>query len=507
MLTRTSRMRPQRAAAALVACAALAAFAVLARRLWPFTVDDTFITLRYARHLAAGIGPTFNAAPPRAEGFTSPLWMLLLAPPHVLGLDAVLAAKWLGVACTLASAVLATRWASAEARAEGGHPWSGAAAGAVLLALPATAVHAVSGMETALAALLLLALLACASRAVRSGGNALRALAPLALLLALARPEGVLAGSAVIVAVGLLRPYSVAPLARAGLFAFVLPLAALELARLAWFGLPLPLPFYVKLAHPGLFPGAHVVGAWLLAHAWRLGPLVLVTCARPPRSLWPALLAVALLTAFFTLPQHLMGYQHRYLAALDPVLAVLAALGLDRAVRFGRAFRVPRTTGAWAAPFVVALACAGELTDARVDVPERLAYAAGMHAAHLPLAHALAAVAPRGRLVLSDAGAIPYYTDWETLDLVGLNDARIARTHVRDPRAVLAFSPDAIVLVSLRPDAFVPMDWNAYETAIHVAASRAGFRRVALYRFDERYWLWVLVRPGSNVARALGPKP
>jgi hypothetical protein len=249
-----------------------------------------------------------------------------------------------------------------------------------------------------------------------------------------------------------------------------------------------------------------VVGAWLADHAWRLGPFVLVACVRPPRSLWPALVALALLAAFFTLPQHLMGYQHRYLAPLDPVLAVLAALGLDRAVRSAGALRAPRSTGAWAAPFVVLLACAGELTDARVDVPERLAYAAGMHAAHLPLAHALAAIAPRGRLVLSDAGSIPYYTDWETMDLVGLNDARIARTHVRDPRAVLAYAPDAIVLVSLRPGRFLPWSWNAYETAICEAAWRAGYRRVATRRFGEDYWLWVLARPGSSVALGLDPK-
>ena len=87
-----------------------------------------------------------------------------------------------------------------------------------------------------------------------------------------------------------------------------------------------------------------------------------------------------------------------------------------------------------------------------------------------------------------------------------LNDATIARTHVRDPRTVLAFAPDAIVLVSTQRGAFVPMDWNAYEAPIHAAAVRAGFQRVALYRFDERYWLWVLVRPGSGVARGLGPK-
>src|SRR5438128_1280326 len=44
--------------------ASLALFAYLAQRVWPFTVDDSFITLRYARNLAAGYGPTFNPGEP-----------------------------------------------------------------------------------------------------------------------------------------------------------------------------------------------------------------------------------------------------------------------------------------------------------------------------------------------------------------------------------------------------------------------------------------------------------
>ena len=83
---------------------------------WPFTVDDTYITLRYSRNLALGLGPTFNATGPRAEGYTTLSWMLLLALPHRLGLDAVFAAKALGVAATFATFSIAARWAWSEGR-------------------------------------------------------------------------------------------------------------------------------------------------------------------------------------------------------------------------------------------------------------------------------------------------------------------------------------------------------------------------------------------------------
>ena len=83
--------------AGLATLAALACAAGMLRRLWPFTVDDTFITLRYARHLADGIGPVWNPGPVHDEGYTSPLWTVLLALPLRLGLDGERAAKLLSV--------------------------------------------------------------------------------------------------------------------------------------------------------------------------------------------------------------------------------------------------------------------------------------------------------------------------------------------------------------------------------------------------------------------------
>ena len=504
MLTRERAAGPPRALTQALIALGLVAFAALCAVLWRFTVDDAYTTLRYARHLAEGLGPTFNRAPPRAEGYSSLLWMLLLAPPHALRLDALAAAKALGVAFALLAAGIAGLWARAAAAADGGARWAAAAAATLALALPATAVHAVSGMETALAAALVTALLACAAHAVHTGSRgASRALPPLATLLALTRPEGALAGAVALATVAWLRRAERAAHLKRALLLFVLPLALDEAWRWRWYGVPLPLPFYVKLAHPGLLPGPPVVGAWLADHAWRLGPFALAALLRPPRALLPALAVAAAWAAFFTLPQHLMGYQHRYLAPLDPTLAVLAGVGLDRLVRAAEARAWPRAALAWAPPALLLLAAAGELADARIDVPERLAYADGMAAAHVPLGRELAALSPGGRLALSDAGAIPCLCDWTTRDLIGLNDARIALTRRRDPADVLAPPPDVIVLVSWSPTHFVPWDWNAWERPIFRAALAGGYRRVALRRFGPDYWLYVLARPETRIGAAL----
>ena len=64
---------------------------------YTFTLDETFVTLRYADNLANGYGAVFNFGE-RVEGFFSPLWVLLLALLSFLPGDLVLYAKALSFA-------------------------------------------------------------------------------------------------------------------------------------------------------------------------------------------------------------------------------------------------------------------------------------------------------------------------------------------------------------------------------------------------------------------------
>ena len=74
---------------------ALAVFAVHNATIQPWTLDDAFITFRYAENLAAGHGPVYNLGE-RVEGYTTFSWMALLAGARVLGFDVLLASKVLG---------------------------------------------------------------------------------------------------------------------------------------------------------------------------------------------------------------------------------------------------------------------------------------------------------------------------------------------------------------------------------------------------------------------------
>ncbi len=58
-------------------------------------------------------------------------------------------------------------------------------------------------------------------------------------------------------------------------------------------------------------------------------------------------------------------------------------------------------------------------------------------------------------LVVVDAGAIPFISGWKTLDIVGLNDAYIAK-HKKDAvEYIFSENPDVIILTSTDSSGFV----------------------------------------------------
>ncbi|HJL31744.1 MAG TPA: hypothetical protein RMI62_21860, partial [Polyangiaceae bacterium LLY-WYZ-15_(1-7)] len=139
-----------------------------------FPLDDAYIHHVYAEGVAFGEGFAYNPGAP-ANGATSPLWVLLLAPLRLLGLRGaalVLPTKLLGLALGALLALVADHLAAAL----GASPKARFAAGLLVAANPLVVYGAVSGMELPLASLLLLAaLLALARRRLLAAGLALGA--------------------------------------------------------------------------------------------------------------------------------------------------------------------------------------------------------------------------------------------------------------------------------------------------------------------------------------------
>ena len=166
----------------LLVIARLVAYASL-----PVASEDAYITFRYARHFAAGLGLVYNPGE-SVMGYTSPLWVVWNALGFVAGQDPVvwtrLTTLVTDVVTLLLMGQLLRRHASTTAAA---------AFGVFFAAWPFFAAMAASGMETNLMLLLIVLAAALSERRALVAGPALAALA-------LVRPEGIAASA--VLAVG-----------------------------------------------------------------------------------------------------------------------------------------------------------------------------------------------------------------------------------------------------------------------------------------------------------------
>lgn len=505
-----NRARVAAAVAAAVSVGAVVVFALLVRAYWVYTVDDTYIFLRYARHLATGAGLTWNAGEAPAEGYTSFAWTVLLALPHLVRVDAVVAAKAMSVGCMLAAAGAAARLAwrlGEEAGVDVAGRWLAAGVTAMLVLTPfAAAVHAVSGMETALATLLVTLYGLGIARVVRdrdrSDGRAPWAMTVCGLGLGLTRPEGnLLVVVATVVLVASLPRGAHGRVVRAFAVGHVAPGALYFAWRLVRYRHLLPLPFYVKAVAPTVtLAGApeclELLRLVMIAQPWIGVPLVVgIAGARRCAAVRAIVAGVAAWWLFFLLPAHEMGYDLRYLWPLVPSLMAIAGAGVAR-LHARVAARVPSVVPAALLSIAIAATAYRHLDG---SLAEKRDYGGGVLRAHAALGRALAASRPAGpRAVVAalDCGAMAYYADgWSVIDTWGLNDPEIALAAAHGGRSaerILQRDPTVVVVISQRRDAFVPH--FDYEGPLYTQALARGYRHESTYAFLPDYQLWVLRR-------------
>lgn len=406
--------------------------------------DDAYILFGYVRRFVAGEGIVFYPGGEHAEGATDFLWFAALSALHRLGLDVALAACLLNAA---GGALLGAVLGGPIARSRG-----------LLLGLlvPATlaggAIAAVAGFGSLFFSAAAAWVLFLAIQAIEGGpraGSANLAIPFGGLLLGLIRPDGLVLGAGFV----LVAAFAATRQGLSRAFASrCLVAAAIGAAYFAWrwsyFGLPLPLPLYVKGHAAGEFAGAASVRAWFL---FRGGG-------------WPLALALALLLALGGRGQARGPRPSTLAIAAAPFLAHLAVLGLARQSQ-NAAFR-------FEAPAQTALLCllavaAVRAMEVRSAPRMRWLVAAVAFAGAVPgvLAGAKligdfeglrtyvdvfgprlgAILEPGDKVALGDqAGRIPYWSRARMFDLVGLNTTRTALA-----------PPDQDYLASLDPDVFL----------------------------------------------------
>jgi hypothetical protein len=243
--------------------------------------DDSFISLRYAENLNAGLGLVYNGGE-RVEGYTNLLWTLLLALLMKLGVPAVSAAQAPGIAAYAALALCLVRRTWRRSRATGA-PFLPIAAGLVLVS-DDFHVWATGGLETMLFAYLVAQGLLLTREPGDSRAPALGAGLCFALLV-LTRPDGLLFAAVGAASYWLPRGRLPAPERRARALRTALPvavvLAVLVPFKLAYYGDLFPTAFYSKSVlrpYPGqglVYVGLYLLKNWFLVVALGAGAIAL----------------------------------------------------------------------------------------------------------------------------------------------------------------------------------------------------------------------------------------
>jgi hypothetical protein len=411
----------------LLAAVALAFASMLAALVSRVTLDDAYITFRYARHLADGYGlGAWNHIGERVEGYSSLLWTLLLAGAARLSIDIHVGSKVLGAGAALVTlAALIGRPDDRPAFLTG-----------VFLAVYVPFVlYAVSGMEavgfTALVTLTLVGPAACQPLVA-------------SLLIAL-RPEGVLVAGidALALACHTERRRWAIPTAVAGALTFV----AIAIFRWATYHTFAPNTYYAKVAGGGfghLKLGFGYAGSWMAAHAVvvALAAVGTVTARRrDARRALTCVLLVTLYTAYVVMaggdPPTAFPFW-RHFVHIAPAWILLGMTGLTMTIRDRRWLQV-------AAAIVVALAAnAGAFLIQNPGSPrERIAdYISWLDALSTPTT----------TISSSYAGALPFTVDAVHIDALGLNTPYIAHHGTFDPDGPQDSKTDMGWVIEQRPD-------------------------------------------------------
>lgn len=370
----------------LLGFVALASIALVVFPRW--TVDDAYISMRYAENLARHGELNWNVGEEPVEGYTGVAWPVVLAGSmrvnDALGLGPAPEsfARAVGIAALFAAAFLLWLCIGELAIRESVR----AAAVVVLLTTPLMATHATSGLETTafMAAIMgsLYLFAVCMRRGEGEGleGGSVRGgrlgrlgvraeigLAGALLITSLIRPEGVVLAGLIALALAVIRLRGGGGGFRkgqkfrwAGVFTlvYILPAACYFAWRFRYYGQLLPNTFYVKSFDGWINPAsARSLGLFLYTYVGASAAAVAVIAAMaflsskskerqeggPHKSdaapahaalvVCVGLAFAAIVFAKYARSHLIMNYSYRFFAPLMPVLLLGLAVAAERALQ------------------------------------------------------------------------------------------------------------------------------------------------------------------------------
>ena len=483
-----------------------------------YMTDDAFISFRYARHLADGLGPVWSNGD-SVEGYTNFGWILLLAAGMKVGFDPIDASRWFGLLASAGILALIPVFVS-QLRPTGSREWWFVTVGAMTaLSLNAgLSLWTFAGLETSAFTLFVTAAVIAHLHEERTHRQGVTS-ALLLVVASLIRPDGVVvfavvAAAKLIRAAGPSRSRSTAAALALWTLSFVALFGGYWLWRWSYYGDFFPNTYYLKSGSGRAF---YHRGAWYaydffrVYWAWLAFGALASVCRERLTAHHPSLFGLALVAVWFAYVVAGGGDWMPYFRFFIPILPVLYVLTLhglvDATSIASEKFDLPR-----AAHIAIAVGVAAIVVFASVRPFESAAAQnpSGFQTDPLPGAVDVALhreiglwlkahLPPDATVAQIATGIVPYYSDLPTLDMLGVNDRHIAHLDARVPNqpaghdkqdgAYVLLSKPAVIWLSIGLESNARRTADDYRPPID--------RRIAPVVTDvsQNLYVWVYYRP------------
>lgn len=436
-------------------------------QMYLFTMDDSFITFRYATHLATGHGLVFNVSEyPRSEGITSPLYALVLTPLVLMGIGLEYSAKVLGVVMVAVVGFLLYRiffllFANEMERKT-------VLIGAWMLVFMYVTnafvlANAISGMETMMGVAAVTLFVYCVSRAVLREKSDLDKHRVLSICLGLSafampllRPELALFSVLFFLMSLFLFKKSRRVLLNAMVLFFVLS-GAYFIWRMQYYGNVLPLPFYIKQASGtllGLGDGILFVKAYFpfIILAFVMLPFIKRLPSLKLRIVFLIIAATSVQFAYYLTIRHIMGFGFRYFLPLVPFLFLFSVAGISYLVH--TFLRERQQLLFIVVSFFVVLITIWNAIGVEIAKSSYIDIIAKGNANNVKNALAWKKANDNLVIAMNDCGIFPYFTGYRIVDLAGLNNREIALSNTSETklREIKNNAPDGVILIAKNQD-------------------------------------------------------
>ena len=436
-------------------------FILLCAIFYRFTIDDTFISLRYARNAAQGHGIVYSIGPQNpVEGYTNFLWIILESPLflfHLSDTAIVHAVKLLGIIFGIGVVLFTQRLGSQI----GTSPSTGVSAALLTSTIPFLAFWSIGGLETSMFTFFALAAISALVAEHEAQKTHIWSYVFL-LLLALTRPEGLFFALAVTPAMGLLkavdRTHTGSTLTRIrslipGFALFAVLYGAYFTWRWQYYGYLLPNTFYAKSGSISFGQIVHRIQEMSELLRYMVPLAILALLAQPFRLRHKAQARVIVSFAFLVLFAFGFASKREWMSGFRyelPAIPFLVALSAVSLCAFDGNTKENRRNIPWNAQTLLLLLFVAALQLLPThDFRAKKRYTDDLTRCHIALGKWLREFAPSDSSYASwDMGAVPYFSHLPTIVEIhteGLLD--VHTTHVGyDIDRFLSLRPSFIVL-------------------------------------------------------------